>query len=107
MHALPTAKSTWSACQHAGQPPGLAIAQDPRLIIVFVEVKTRRTTSFGLPEEAITARKRQHLLAAAQAYLLAHPELDGDLRLDVIAIQGSPSGNPPLITHFENAISGE
>jgi putative endonuclease len=95
------------ACQNAGQPPGLAKAQATPPIIVFVEVKTRRSTSFGLPEEAITVRKRQHLLAAAQAYLLEHPQLDGDWRLDVIAIQASPSEDPPLITHFENAITGE
>lgn len=71
---------------------------------VFVEVKTRSTTTFGYPEESITARKRAHLAAAAQAYLLEHPELDGDWRIDVVAIERHPSGEQPSIMHFENAV---
>jgi len=77
----------------------------PGEVIVFVEVKTRRSTAYGLPEEAITAHKREHMLASAQAYMQAHPELAGDWRIDVIAIQRMPPPNQPLITHFENAIS--
>jgi putative endonuclease len=74
-------------------------------VIVFVEVKTRQSTAYGLPEEAITAQKRDHMLASALAYMQAHPELAGHWRIDVIAIQRKPSPNQPLITHFENAIS--
>jgi putative endonuclease len=73
-------------------------------LIVFVEVKTRTSTAYGLPEDSINPRKQAHLLAAAQAYLLDHPDLDADWRIDVIAIQRFPRGQPPLITHFENAI---
>ncbi len=39
--------------------------------LVFVEVKTRRGAAMGLPEEALTRRKQQHLVAAAQSYLEA------------------------------------
>jgi putative endonuclease len=74
---------------------------------VFVEVKTRRSGAFGLPEESITARKRAHLLASAQAYLQAHPELDGAWRIDVIAIRQHSRDAEAEIFHFENAISGE
>jgi putative endonuclease len=72
--------------------------------IVFVEVKTRTSSAFGLPENAITPRKRVHLLESAQHYLLEHPELDGDWRVDVIAIQGKPSDPQPQIEWFENAL---
>ncbi len=77
--------------------------------IVFVEVKTRRTTSygdtpaFGLPEESITRRKQEHLLNAAQAYLQAHPQLGDDWRVDVIAIRRAP-GSQPEVVHFENVL---
>jgi len=37
--------------------------------LVFVEVKARRGRSHGLPEEAITQRKKKHLLESAQYYL--------------------------------------
>jgi putative endonuclease len=72
---------------------------------IFVEVKTRSSRSFGLPEEAVTSRKQAHMLAAAQAYLQQHPELEGNWRIDVIAIQRYEPSRPPTIHHFENAIS--
>ena len=74
-------------------------------VIVFVEVKTRRSTAFGYPEEAVTRQKKEHLLSSAQAYLMEHPELAGDWRIDVIAIQQKQSGAAPAITYFENAVS--
>ena len=72
---------------------------------MFVEVKARATPTFGYPEEAVNLRKQTHLLASAQYYMQAHPELDGDWRIDVIAIQRLFPGKPPVITHFENAVS--
>ena len=73
--------------------------------LVFVEVKTRRSQSFGLPEESITAAKRAHMQAAAQAYLQANPELDGDWRLDVIAVRLNRQQDQLMeIVHFENII---
>lgn len=40
--------------------------------IRFVEVKTRRSATYGLPEEAITPTKIVRLRATAEAWLLAH-----------------------------------
>lgn len=74
---------------------------------VFVEVKTRRSGAYGLPEESLTPSKRAHLLAAARAYLQAHPELGGAWRIDVIAIRQLRRDASPEIIHFENAISAE
>jgi putative endonuclease len=71
---------------------------------VFVEVKTRTTTSFGLPEESITTRKRAHILDSAQAYIQEHNKLGSDWRVDVIAIRKFPHQKPE-VTHFENAIT--
>jgi len=73
-------------------------------VTVFVEVKTRASRAFGLPEESVNARKQAHLLAAAQAYLQQHPELEGDWRIDVIAIQRYHPNQTPAIRHFENAL---
>jgi len=73
--------------------------------VVFVEVKTRRSKRFGWPEEAVTLRKQEHLLAAAQSFLVSHPELEGDWRFDVIAIRQVRPGEAPEITHFEHAFS--
>lgn len=54
--------------------------------LVFVEVKTRRNTSYGSPEEAITPRKIQHLKRAAAVYLESVNPSFHEVRFDVIAI---------------------
>lgn len=74
-------------------------------VFIFVEVKTRSTENFGLPEDSITREKQAHLLNSAMAYLQDYPDWEGDWRIDVIAIQRNPSGEPQVI-HFENAITG-
>ena len=71
-------------------------------IIIFVEVKTRTSNKMGLPEESITPRKREHMLAAADHYAAEH-EID-HWQIDVIAIEGKPGSAEPKITYFENAI---
>ncbi len=76
-------------------------------IIVFVEVKTRSSTSFGYPEQSVDARKRIHLLACAQEYIRQHPDLDGEWRVDVIAILRTDQELPPEIEHFENAVTAD
>lgn len=54
--------------------------------IVFVEVKTRRSTDFGLPEEALSYDKRRRLSKLALNYL-AHRRIEGsNCRFDVVSI---------------------
>ncbi len=72
---------------------------------VFVEVKTRRSPTYGPPEEAITTKKREHLICSALAFLQEHPEYEGDWRIDVIAIQKFERTSPQIL-HYENAITG-
>lgn len=72
---------------------------------VFVEVKTRASDRYGMPEEAVTPRKRQHLLDSAQAYLQLHPELGQSWRVDVIAIRRMSAQAEPELLHFENAFT--
>src|SRR4030095_244342 len=69
---------------------------------IFVEVKTRTSNTMGLPEDSITARKRQHILSAADHYA-AEKEID-HWQIDVISIEGRPN-TKTTITHFENAIT--
>ena len=71
-------------------------------MLVFIEVKTRSSGSLGFPEISITPKKFFHMVSAAQAYLLDHPELETAWRIDVISIQRMSLGQPPEIVHFEN-----
>jgi putative endonuclease len=73
-------------------------------VLVFVEVKTRKTATFGKPEESITAQKRTHMVQSAESYLLQHPVFCGDWRVDVIAIY-QPGSEAPEIRWFENALN--
>ena len=68
-------------------------------VIIFGEVKTRTTRSFGLPEEAVTARKLAHMSASAAFY--ASERGIEHWQLDAIAVEGFP-GQTPHIEHFEN-----
>ena len=71
-------------------------------MVVFVEVKTLRSSQSFFPEHNVTARKREHMLAAAEFYAAEH-EID-HWQIDVISVEGKPLLTPK-ITHFENAIS--
>ena len=81
------------------------IARQPDGTLVFVEVKTRRSSVFGPPEVSVNAVKKSHLLASIQSYLVDHPAIIDGYRLDVIAIQSGADDQPPEIFHFENAIT--
>lgn len=70
-------------------------------VTFFVEVKARTSRRFGLPEEAITPRKRAHMFAAGQHYAEVH-RID-TWQADVLAIEGVP-GVKPRIEHFENVL---
>ncbi len=65
------------------------IAQDGEFT-VFVEVKTRRSLRFGLPQAAVTLQKQRQISKVALAYLQARNLLDTPCRFDVIAIHLSP-----------------
>lgn len=54
--------------------------------IVFVEVKTRTTESFGLPEASITPSKFEKIVNTGLLWLQDHPESPDDWRIDVVAI---------------------
>lgn len=60
-------------------------------VIVFVEVRYRRSTEFGTPLETITPRKQQRIVQTARHYLVAHPSLaEMPCRFDAVGISGSP-----------------
>jgi putative endonuclease len=79
------------------------IARDGKTT-VFVEVKTRSSDAFGLPETGITFQKKTHMLNTARAYMQTHSEWEGEWRMDVIAIMKQPANTPPEIVHFENVL---
>ncbi len=43
-------------------------------ILHFIEVKTRRSQTFGLPEDAVDKKKVRNMIDAAEEYLYQHPQ---------------------------------
>ncbi len=82
------------------------IAISPEGILSFIEVKTRRTEDFGLPEESIDYRKAKKILSGAQLFLhdKGFSESQIEISFDVISITISPDGNFN-INHIKNAFS--
>ncbi|WP_024796704.1 YraN family protein [Tomitella biformata] len=70
--------------------------------IVFVEVKTRRGTGFGMPGEAVTNQKAQRIRRLASLWLTARREVWSYVRFDVIGIVVPITGDASL-EHYEGA----
>jgi putative endonuclease len=68
--------------------------------IVFVEVKTRTSDRFGLPEESVTPEKLEKINDTGLLWLQDHPEAPDDWRVDVIAIIMDKNQNVVDIQHF-------
>ena len=51
----------------------------------FIEIKTRRTTKFGQPEEKVGKKKMEHLINAAEQYCYQHPEWQR-IQFDILSI---------------------
>ncbi len=74
-------------------------------ILVFAEVKLRRSRTAGAAEESVSAAKARRLLAAGEWYVSKHPEyVDTFWRIDLVAIT-MDGDEPSRITHFQNAIT--
>ena len=69
----------------------------------FVEVKTRRSLKFGLPQAAVTLQKQRQISKVALAYLQSQNLLDTPCRFDVIAIHLSPQLELLRLEHIESA----
>ena len=70
--------------------------------LVFVEVKTRAGHGFGLPQEAVDAKKIRKLRQLGLYYLKMRPHR-GPVRFDVLGLTVS-DGRLARVDHIKNAI---
>ncbi len=75
------------------------VARDGRCL-VFCEVKTRRSTAFGSPVEAVTPVKAARLRRLAVSWLQEHGVRSPDLRVDVVGVL-RPLTGPAQIEHLQ------
>ncbi len=71
------------------------IAQDGD-ILVFAEVKQRKTSDFGAPREFVTKEKQRKIKNTAALYMMKN-KFGGNVRFDVVEVLGKD------ITHIKNA----
>lgn len=76
------------------------IARDGETL-VFVEVKARRTRSFGHPKYAVSRRKQQKLSLTALGYLKMTSQVRSKARFDVVTLVSA--GGRPEIEIIRNA----
>ena len=85
----------------AGEIDIIALDAD---IVVFVEVKTRSSEDFGLPEEAVNYLKQKKLIQLAMYYLQKEHSQDRRCRFDVVSII-MKNDKVKKIDHFIDAFS--
>ncbi len=69
--------------------------------LVFIEVKTRRSESFGLPQAAVDYRKQEKIKSVALYYIAYHHDKELQVRFDVISIM--IQNIKPQVEHFKGA----
>lgn len=72
-------------------------------VLVFVEVKTRRSTDYGRPIEAVDRAKRLTLSRAAIRYMKGLRKRPAKFRFDVVEVVGKPGDPAPDVRLIDNA----
>ncbi len=73
--------------------------------LVFVEVRTKRSSDYGVPEESITPFKKDKLASLAHIYLQnCHPPPQS-WRIDVVAVELTAQNRVSRLEHIENALA--
>ncbi len=88
---------------HVGRRDELDLVARDGAVLVFVEVKTRKTEAFGRPDAAVNHAKRHYLSRAAVRYLKHLRQPPHAFRFDVVEVIGTADTPAPLIRHIENA----
>lgn len=70
-------------------------------MVIFVEVKTRSSEAFGMPEEAVNWKKAEHVRKVAERWLERYGSGVKHIRFDILSIFAIP-GKSPEILHLED-----
>ena len=64
--------------------------------LAFIEIKTRTSTQFGTPQEAVDFRKQEKIFKVAQWYLKERKSLKSPVAFDVVAILWREGQSPEI-----------
>jgi putative endonuclease len=69
------------------------VIAEKEMVLHFIEIKTRRTKLFGMPEQSVGKNKMNHLINAAEQYLYQNPQwqrIQFNI-LSILILQGQPA----------------
>ena len=72
-------------------------------VLVFVEVKARRSWSYGSGAEAVTRTKQQRLIRAALLYMFRRGWQNRSCRFDLLELELDKEGKPRSYRLLKNA----
>ena len=83
------------------------IVAEDRDVLVFIEVKMRRSEVYGLPEEAVNLKKMRKLTRLAQLYIKSENLYDKQARFDIVSILAQGIFGRKTIRLIKNAFYAE
>ena len=72
--------------------------------LAFVEVRTRRSQEFGAPEESLSSRKREKLVATVDTYIQGCSTPPEEWRIDLVGVHVDGRGAVVRVQHIQDAI---
>jgi putative endonuclease len=78
------------------------VAKDGKYI-VFIEVKARRSISYGYPREAVDKNKQLKIREVASIYLMKNKKYDSQVRFDVVEVMLDTKNDLKSIVLLKNA----
>ena len=81
------------------------IVAEEGVCLIFVEVRTRRgPLSYGTPEESLTRKKQDRLVATAETYIQGCTDPPEEWRIDLIGVYLDRQSAIERVVHIANAV---
>ena len=72
-------------------------------VLIFCEIKSRYSNSFGFPIESVTYYKQNQIIKLSKLYSMSKKYFDYNIRYDIIEIIFNNLNSSYIINHIEDA----
>jgi len=72
--------------------------------LVFIEVRTKTSHKFGMPEESVTTAKKERLVNTALTYIAGLANAPDMWRIDFVGVEMNQQGKVIRLDLIENAV---
>ena len=72
-------------------------------LLIFCEIKSRYSNSFGSPIESITCYKQKQIIKLSELYLISKKYYNFNVRYDIIEVIFNTITSPHIINHVQDA----